>query len=291
MPFARSFWSRYALVLATLLVTSGCATSLTNLAPAHTLDPGQVQITGVAAADLNTGVFDGTINAGRAVYEAVQNTEDPVSEDELRTLLDALLVWTLLRPGFTPEFAARVGVSDRVLHGLDVGLRYNGAVLKPDLRLQLFESPEGSLALTAHVAYGHHLSVASSAVEWLVMTEFERRDLEAGLSVGWEYRDMIKLYASPRYLYSRISVSPKLPAWLEGRLPPEYQDYNPSSYFGDSQMHYLGLNWGAMLGYRYVFAHLDVTMMRLLFRPTVLGSPRNYDGWIFAPSAGLTLRF
>ncbi|TXD36211.1 hypothetical protein FRC98_13895 [Lujinxingia vulgaris] len=279
------------LLTLTLLFASGCATSLSNLAPAHTLAPGEVQITGVAQADLYTGVFDGTIDAGRAVVDAAQRDDGPISEEELRTLLDAVLLWQLFLPGVTPELALRVGVSDRPLAGLDVGLRYNGNVVKPDVRLQLWESASGNLALTAHAAYGYHRSVATSAVEWAVMTEFKRHDFEAGLSAGWEYQDIFKLYLSPRYLYSDLSATPNLPDWLKERIPEEYQDYNPSRFFEDSEMHYVGLNWGAMLGYRWVFVHLDMTMMRVLFRPTVLESSRNYDNWVFAPSAGLSVRF
>src|SRR5690606_26714037 len=117
-----------------VLLLSGCSTSLSNLAPSHVLEPGEVQITGVAQADLYTGVFDVTIDAGRAVVDAVQRDEGPITEEELRTLLDAVLIWQLFLPGVTPELALRVGVTDQLLEGIDVGLRYNGNVVKPDLR-------------------------------------------------------------------------------------------------------------------------------------------------------------
>lgn len=274
-----------------LLVFTGCTTSLTNMAPARTFKPGEAQVAAGYQLDVHTQTFTGIKKAGEAVVDEVKGTPEgeTISEESLRTLLDAALLLKMFPPGGGPEIMGRVGLYDGVLEGIDAGFRFNGNVYKGDVRLQVWASPDDAQALSVQFAYGHHKSVASSWMEWITLTEWKRRDLDFQLNYGYEISHLAKLYVAPRYINARISTEAKLSDYLKERLPQRVQDYDPSTYFPPSSMHYIGLNWGAMVGYRYAFLNVDVSTFRLLFTPSVLGSERDYKGWVFSPTLGLTL--
>lgn len=276
-----------------LLIATGCTTSLTNMAPARTFDAGQGQVAVGYQLDLHTQSFTGIYRAGEALVDEIQGiSEDEVIQEEtLRRLLDAALLLQLFPLGGAPELQARVGVWDGLLEGVDLGFRTNGNVYKGDLRLQLFESADEAFAVSIQAGYGYHKSVVKTFVKWVTLTDFKRSDVDLQLNLGYEAGEWGRFYISPRYLYSKVSTKPALADFVLERLPQRVRDWDPSQYFPGSGLHYAGLNWGMMFGYRYVFINLDVSTFRVIFRPEVLGSVRDYDGWVFAPTLGLNVRW
>lgn len=277
--------------LAILVVLSGCTTSLTNMAPARTMKPGEAQVATGYQFDVHSQAFTGIYDAGDQAVEDIRNTEEgeTISEETLRSALDAVLMWRLFPVGGGPEFMGRAGLYDGFLEGIDAGFRYNGNVFKGDLRLQVWASDDDAAAISLQAAYGHHKALLPSVLDWLVKARFNRKDFDFQANFGYEFGHFAKLYFSPRYIVSTISPEVEFRPYLEERIPEEYMDWDVADYFPNSTMHYAGANFGAMLGYRWAFLNLDVNVFRIMYHPEILGSQRDYGGWVFAPTAAITL--
>jgi hypothetical protein len=280
------------LLLATLAIClSGCTTTLTNLTTAKALEPGSVQITGGGYATATTNVVGRTFDAGKEAYDQIQDTpeNEEVTVDTFRTYIEAALAWLLFQPGFTFEAQFRIGVTDRVLEGIDFGLRYDGNVIKPDVKLQLWESTDEAWAIATSFGYGYHTSIVSSVVEWVTLTDIGRHDFDLQTIISYHYGDWFRGYVAPRVMHSRISTSDKLPGFLADRVPQEIRDQSPSQYIEGTGAWYVGSSVGTQLGWKYVFVSLELGVYRLMFKPTVLEETADFSGMVFTPAGGLTI--
>lgn len=270
-----------------MLLLSGCATSLTNMTPAKTMDPGEGQAATGYQFDLHSQSFTSLYNTGESVVNEFGDSSDDemISEETLRRLLDTALLWRLFPFGGGPEFMARVGIYE----GIDIGFRYNGNVAKGDIRFQLWESSDEASAVSAQFGYGRHSSIFNKVFEWLDIAEWSRHDFDFQINYGYEIDDWAKFYISPRYIYSHISTELGIAERYRDRIPERFREMDPGNYISAEGLHYAGLNWGVMMGYKYVFVNLDVSTFRVLFSPTVLGSERDYNGWVVSPTLGLTV--
>jgi hypothetical protein len=58
-----------------------------------------------------------------------------------------------------------------------------------------------------------------------------------------------------------------------------------------STFHYAGATGGLRLGYKYFYATMELTVMRVFAKPVVFGEQRDLGGFIISPSFGLLARF
>jgi hypothetical protein len=270
---------------------TGCQTSMTQMTSPKALEPGRPEVAVNMNGVAHTSVVTKTIQGGKNLLDKKKEGEEPVTEGELRDILDATLAWALFRPGFGPEAIVRLGVTDAVLEGMDAGIRYNGSLIKGDLKLQLWESSDGMHALAVDLGYAYHIDVVSSVLEYITLTDFSRHDIDLSVSWGMEWRDIIKVYLSPRVIGSRVSVDHKIPDWLRNRIPEDIQKLDPNQFFRDEWMWYTGVTWGLMAGYKYVFLCIDVSAFYLHFTPEVLFEERDMSSWALSPAIGLVATF
>ncbi len=268
----------------------GCATSLSHMTTPQALEPGDWEVAGAWTGHANSVAATKSIQSGVDLWDHYVGEEDPgaMSEDDLRTLLDTGLAWALFHPGTGYEIMGRVGLTDKLAEGLDVGLRTNFSEIKGDLKLQLWESDEGRFAAAVHGGYGYHFSVAGGFVEWLSLTSFGRHDLDLAATWGWREGRVVRMYAGPRVMRSWIRTEPKLDGLIEENLPGRLDGYDPSDLLGDEVIAYYGGTNGVMLGYRWVFLVLELDVFWMSFHPTILDEQRNLSGLVLAPNLGLS---
>ncbi|MFH1468765.1 MAG: hypothetical protein ABIO70_30535 [Pseudomonadota bacterium] len=272
------------------LLATGCATSMTHMTTPHALEPGDWQVTGAWTGQVASVPATKSIQAGADLWDHYVGEDDPppLSEDEVRTLLDTGLAWGLFHPGTSYELAVRLGVTDKLARGLDIGLRTDFAAVKGDLKLQLWESEGGMFAVGAYAGYGYGFSLVGGAVEWLTLTDFSRHDLDVGATWGLEAGKVLRLWTGPRYLHSWIRAEPKLAPVIQEHLPEAFQSYEPNQFMGSSSAHYFGWIDGVMVGWRYVFLVAELNLAWMAYHPEILEERRNFSGLVIAPDVGVT---
>ncbi len=269
------------------LALSACSTSLTAMHSARVLDAGQTQFTGALAVPIATSAIEGAIDLGDAAVDEAQAAaaaDTPLAEDDQRDLTTAALALALFQPALVPELVARVGVG----YDLDLGLRLSGQLVKADAQWQLWAGEDRSAAsLTLGLA--HHFGPGASALEplfkvleFVKLDDFSRLDLDLALMTSAEFDDWLIFYGGARYLASFITLDANIPD-IETAADVEIIKI-------DNTIHHVGLTGGLMLGYKFIFLNLELTAVQALFKPDVLGEPRDLDGLILVPSLGLTLR-
>ncbi len=278
-----------AVLLALLLPGAGCTTTMTHLAPAKALQPGHMQITVDYSLPIHTNLAEGVVDAAELLEDRIDKEEvSELTDEEFRTLLDAAFNWALFLTGGSPEALARIGLAGWETGGLDIGVRFNGTTVKGDAKVEYWRSSNEVWHAALDVGYAYQFSVVGDLLEYLSLNDWARHDLDIMLPVSAEPGKVFRWYVAPRILVSWINVEAKPGAKLLEYLPESLKSYNPSQYFGDEKMIYWGGTTGIMLGYRYVFVNLEMSVMRLQFRPRVLDERRDYDGVVIAPAVGLT---
>lgn len=279
------------LVLASLS-TTGCTTTMTSMTDARAYEPGEVQVAANYQATAHSNVLGGVIRGvGSAVEEFGADSKEPISEEAFRDWLDVVLLAAMFRPTTSPEVIARVGVTDRVLEGLDIGFRTNLSIFKGDAKLQFWENERGDQALSIMAGYAYHRSWLNEWIEWISLTEFKRSDIDLQMLWGINVRDILKVSVGPHVILSRVSAEHKLDSALLDRLPESVRRYDPNRLFDDEWIGYYGANSSIMLGYKYAFVALDLGVFWMDFRPDVVGEQRDYSGVALSLAGGLSLHY
>jgi len=260
---------------------------------ARAYEPGEVQVVAAGTTLLHGNVLDGAIDAVKTLDEAFdEDSSAPISEESWRTWADSVLLFMLFRPAVAWEFMGRVGVTNDVLEGLDVGFRTDFNVLKGDIKVQVYESSDAKHALSVSLGYAHHLSVVKqNAVRILTLSEFGREDFDLQLLYGYTPNDFVRLTLAPHLVASYIDVRHAAPSWLLDRLPEQVRRFDPNQFFEDQWLTYAGLNTTVMVGYKYVFLAFDMGAFYMNFTPEVVGSRRNYSGGALSLALGISANY
>lgn len=277
-------------ILALTLSLQACTTSMTTMTDARAYEPKEVQVAGNMQGNLHTNVINKAIQGVKAADEQF-NSDQPISEEAYRDWLDLALAAALFKPGGAPELMARVGVTDKVLEGIDVGFRTNFNLYKGDLKLQIWENEAQNQAFSVMAGYTYHSSIVSSAISYLTLTDFGRMDFDLQAIWGIEIQDIFKLNLAPHMILSRVSAEQKLPADVYNRLPESIKQYDPNQLFQNEWLGYYGLNTNLMLGYKYVFVVIDTGFFWMNFKPEILGEKRDFSGAAISLAGGLSFHY
>lgn len=288
--------TRHHLLVASfvLLMLSGtaCSTSMTSMTDARAYAPKEVQVATTYQVNVHTNVVTKAIDGVASAEEQFnQNSDEPISEEAYRDWLDLVLAAALFRPATGPELMARIGVTDKVLHGIDVGLRTNFNLYKGDIKLQLWESQDQAQAFSVMAGYAYHRSVGSSLLSYVSLTDFGRMDFDLQVLWGINFKDIIKINLAPHMILSRVSAEQKVPDFVEKRLPEEIKQYDPSQLFQNEWIGYYGMNSTIMLGYKYVFLALDTGFFWMNFKPEVINERRDFSGAAISIAGGLSVHY
>lgn len=283
-----------------LLLAPGCATTLSTMQTARPLAPGQVQVTG------GVGVFIPVGNIVRAVDTGIEQGEEArdaidegrpysLSEEAQQRLFTAGVALMVAPPGANPELMVRVGVVDRV----DVGVRYSGISLRADAKVLMFHGGDADggrmepgqrsydVALGLGAARHFFSSPVLDVLEVVKMGDFSRYDVEVPLYVSADFGDILKLYAAPKYVFSRTRMDQRLvDASREGSPVTGFDAALPATV----NSHFWGSTVGLALGFRYVYLFAELTGGYVSCNPTLFGVERELGGVTLFPAFGLAVR-
>jgi len=244
-----------------------CATSTTHLSSPYVLDPGHVEATVAATVHANTVVVDKSLSSATEVYELITEEDPTVTEEMARSMLDTGLAWALFLPGKSTDFVGRIGLTGRILEGVDAGLRISGNQYRLDLKTQLLTSQNERWAVSLTTGAGWQNAIISQEIMKYTLSSFSRKDLEFSLIAGYRRVGIIDLYAGPRLIFSHINVEPTGVETIFDKLPTQLQEYSPENYFQNERLTYIGSTLGTRVGYHVIFVDVECTVLWMQFTP------------------------
>ncbi len=283
----RLFFAVCCVLMGSWLV--GCASSTTSLQNARALDPGEVQVTMAMSLPIPTAAigaaYDEAKSVGKELGSAAASGED-ISLEQQRQITTGGLLFALFQPGFIGEINGRVGIREN----LDLGLRYSSQQVKGDVKYQLLEQEELGFDGAISLGYGHHLdigpSIAASTfsfLEYISLGDYSRTDLDLTAIASKDWGESLSVYGSLRYIVSFIELDSTLEK-VESVSGVQKSDLS-------NRMHQYGATVGTMVGYKYLFLHLELTILNTHYMPTILGEQRDLGGLVIGPTLGLTGRY
>ena len=267
----------------------GCSTTTTHLSSPYALKPKQVELTGAYAWQINSVVIDKSLDSAQVLYEQATEEERTMTEEEFLGLMDTTLAWSLMTPGSSYELIGRVGITDKLLEGIDIGFKTDFTALKADIKWQLWESKTGNQALAWTGAYAWHSNLVNPQVAWATNSTFSRQDFDTALMFGARKEGIAEIYGGPRMIYSFINAEPNLSSQMSELIPEQFKALDPSEYFTDERMIYYGGTIGTRLGYYAAFVTLELNCFWLMFEPQVINQNRPLNGLLISPTAAITI--
>jgi hypothetical protein len=291
------------LVLLSLLTATGCASNLSTLQTAKPLARGQFQVSGAVGVFAPVGQLGTLIDEGIAQGKSIKKTIESgqpyhLPEAEAQKLLGVGMALAVAPPGPANELMLRAGLLES--NTLDVGLRLSSTSLRFDGKVRLVHGGDPDLSplpdhqrksydLALGVGVSRHLfkSPVLDALEVVKIDEFSRWDVEVPVYLSMDLGDIFKLYAAPKYIYSRTSLDSKLVD-----LSQSGQDVTGFDLALPARVssHFYGASLGFALGYKYVHLYAELTGGYTDCRPVVFGQQRDLGGVTLYPSVGLAIK-
>lgn len=282
-----------------LALATGCASNLSTLQTAKPLARGQFQVSLGAGAFVPAGqlinLVDLGIDEGKKIKEAVEN-DQPVqlTQEDQRRMLSAGIALAVAPPGLVNEVAIRAGLAD----DLDVGLRYSGISWRLDTKYRFLHSGDGadvpenkrrSFDMAIGLAGARHSfkSPVFDVLEIVQLNDFSRWDLEVPLYISTDFGDILRLYAAPKYVYSKTHIDQQLVNYAQqGKDVTGFDVRLPATVKSE----FAGSTFGVSLGYKYVHVFAEITGGYTFCKPEVFGERRNLGGVTLYPAVGLAIR-
>jgi len=279
----------------------GCATNLSSLQTAKTLNPGQVRITGgfgvhIPAGQLVNSASEGIKLGAKAATTNVADGQPYVlTADDKEALGTAAIALAMFPPSSVYEINGRVGL----IRNLDIGFRYSVNSMRADAKLRVHHSGDAEgwdepRGRSYDVAIGVGVSkyMLGSAIEaafgGVRLDEFNRWDLEVPVYFNADWNSHIGVYFVPKFLYSRTTMRQTFLAkpcqCSEGMVPEVVTQAKVDMMF-----------YGATLGLRFggwrVSGMLEVTVGNTEASPVLFGKKRTLGGATIQPNIGLAVTF
>jgi hypothetical protein len=294
---------RPLLLFILLLTTSGCATTLSTLQTAKPLARGQFQVSGAMGVFAPVGqlatVIEQGVTQGKVIRRTVESGEPyHLAEEDAQRLLGVGLALAVAPAGVSNELMIRTGLLES--HTLDLGLRLSTNSVRFDGKVRLLHAgdPEDvpledtqrkSFDVALGAAISRHLfkSPVLDTLEVVKIDDFSRWDVEIPLYMSMDLGDIFKLYAAPKYIYSRTRLDQKLVDYSRAG-----QDVTGFDMALPAQVssHFYGASVGFALGYKYVHLYAELTAGYIDCRPVLFGQQRDLGGVTLYPAIGIAFK-
>jgi hypothetical protein len=247
---------------------------MSTMQPAKPVGQNHVEVNGGFNINIPVTSAVGVIAESTTVASRIATENRQPNKEEQRALLDAALPLALNPPGATPDIMVRYGIVDPV----DVGLRYSGTAIHGDVKVAVYDEEPFTLAISAGYSRQRFSGVLFDALDFLKIGDYSRNNLEIPVIMGFQLKDYGHVWFGPKFIGSWYS--------LDASLKSVGIVEKTSGFVG----HY-GAFGGIALGYKYVFAVAELTMMYMVSKPTIAGREVNLGGLVIQPSLGLMVRY
>jgi hypothetical protein len=276
------------------LTTTGCASNLSTLQTAETTPKHHLEV------HAGYGAFIPT-NAAPHLVKALGMEEDPLKQlvsghgyppptkAQQDELLDTALALALETPGTEWELGARFGLTD----DWDIGGRYSSNDWALDTKYRLWHTLPNDRGISQHLAVDvRFVDVDISnpiidALGYVGLDNFSRYDGEFGLLYTLNWKDILKVYGGPKYVFTYFEADETLYELTNVASDATGIPHLVGSV--DSTMHFFGGVGGLSVGYWRIHGFLELNAGYTLLKPTILGEKRNLSGLTFFPAIGLAV--
>lgn len=280
---------------------AGCATTLSSFQTGKPLPRGRVQVHTGVGLYAPVGQVINAIGLGldekNKIEEAIKNGEPyEIDEASAINLISAGISLAAFPPAASYEFSLRTGILES---DMDLGFRYSVNAIRLDTKYRFFHRDGGiiedpnqrtSFDIALGLAVGKYLfsGPVFEALKFVKLDEFSRTDLEIPLYVSYEFGQVLKLYAVPKYVFARTT--------FDGNLVAASQEISFRSGL-DVQLpsrvdaHFFGATTGIAIGYKYVHLMLELTSGYTSATPVLYGEKRQLGGVTLYPAIGLAINF
>ncbi len=279
-----------------LALTTGCASTLSTMQTARPLTPGQLQVSYGVGAFVPAGqlftVVDTSIEEGKRAREAHERGEPyALSEESQERMFTAGVALAVAPPGANNELMVRAGV----VEDLELGLRYSGISLRLDGKYRILHGGDPDLGtavegtsydLALGVGVARHIFRSNKILDLLEVVQvndFSRFDVEVPLYMSVDWKDIFKLYAAPKYIYSHTTLDQRLVDYAA-------QGGESTSLPATVSSHFVGSTLGVAVGYKYVHVYGELTGGYTALRPRFLGKEHDLGGVTLYPAIGIAVR-
>lgn len=283
-----------------LSLLAGCATNLSSLQTAKTLNPGQVRITGgyggyIPVGQIITNSVNGINLGSRMAAANIKEGSYTLTPDDKETVSVGGIAMSMFPPSSIYEINGRVGI----FRNFDAGFRYSGNSIRGDAKLRVHHSgdaegwdePRGrsyDVAIGVGVSKYFMQTPITGPFGGFKLDDFNRWDLEVPIYFNADWNSHIGVYFVPKFLYSRTTLrETQLEKPCEcgsGTTPAVSQRNNIDMMFYGATM---GLRFG---GWR-VTGMLELTVGNTESTPVLFGKKRNLGGATIQPNIGLAVTF
>jgi hypothetical protein len=236
-----------------LVLTSGCATSLSSFQPAHVAPKGHVSAEAGADVSIPTGTIVSTIDTSKTLARAARTRM--LSEDEKLQVFRGGLNLAIS----PPFFVQHIGANYVFAHGWEAGLRYAAGGWRLGVRRQVLDQETSGYDLTIgaglqRFSFGFPID---NVIDIIKLDDFTRWNLDVPVAFG-RRSDFLRWWAGPRMVLSTYSTRLTIEAPQTGGAVG--QDVAEAAGRGM----YLGAQGGAAVGYRWLFVAMEMTVVRLV---------------------------
>jgi hypothetical protein len=276
----------------TLIITAGCAPSLSTMQPAHVAPKGHMQVTTAIEVSAPTGTITRVIDTGKTLSD-VARTNMNLTPAQEQQVFEAGVNVVVVPPSFGYDLAAAYTLLDN----FEVNLRYAGGGWRFGARYQILHHDTDAFDWTvgAGVSRAAFEIPLASYIPILEVDDFTRwtvdlTPLQIGTSRSW-YR----VWAGPKFLYSHFTTALRLT--IPGVPTPDLASFEGHTI-------YYGGQGGFAVGYRHVFFAVELTLAEVTGTGTVTtaSDPRDggdvpvartasLDGFVIYPTFGLIGEF
>lgn len=256
-------------------VTMACATALTTMQPADTLPKGGFHVGAGMEINVPASRVADALDAAGNLEDTLKQGDTPTEAQERQYFEAAAGLALNGLPQPMTDLMIRYGA----FHRFDAGLRLTSLGFHVDGKYQFLRHESGWSGAVS-VGYANHKfeGVVFKALELLDVKDFSRHDLEVPLIFGKKIGRWGYLWGGPKYVGAKYHIDGKVANAAKTRTT-------------DGFIHYVGGFSGFGVGFEKVYVFLELAVMNMLAKPTILGDEVDIGGIIVQPAFGAMARF
>ncbi|MCP4445052.1 MAG: hypothetical protein GY811_06865 [Myxococcales bacterium] len=265
---------------------AGCVGTSTTLQTAPTVKKGDIRLTGGMSVPVSTRYVEEIADVLGVTADRLSDADTTaLTKDEQREAVEGAAAILLLQPGFLYILEGRYGLADR----FELGIKWAGAAVRLGGKYWLHHE-EGGLDASVAFGYTHHSGVGSSVAkkafevfDFLELVDYSRRDADLAILLSGDSRARFGFYGALRYVVGFVN--------LETNFERLMTEEATSEATVKEQIHNLGGTGGMRLRAGPVQIMAELTVMRMMFAPTILDETVDLGGYLIEPSIGASFAF